>query len=209
MMRRPWFNRKWVIQEISFAKEATLYCGKDKISWTDFADAVALFADHEADSKVISRILKGSKAFGIDSDYFGDVTVLGAVQLVQATSKLFRKTDEGKVQEHLLSLEYLVSSLATFEASQPHDTIYALLSLSKDAWVRSVREDRVSNPESPSEFAVLAQSSPGSASHRSRRSPYPSSCQPNIFGKATFINVFLARERGEEVGNEYHYGKRE
>ena len=28
LMTRPWFNRRWVIQEIALAKRATIYCGK-------------------------------------------------------------------------------------------------------------------------------------------------------------------------------------
>jgi hypothetical protein len=43
LMRRPWFGRRWVVQEIALAKNSTIHCGKDTVSWSDFADAVALF----------------------------------------------------------------------------------------------------------------------------------------------------------------------
>ncbi|CZS95627.1 uncharacterized protein RAG0_05229 [Rhynchosporium agropyri] len=44
LLMRPWLERRWVLQELMIAKEATLYCGLDfAISWTDLADAVSLF----------------------------------------------------------------------------------------------------------------------------------------------------------------------
>lgn len=45
LMRRPWFSRRWIIQEIAFARQATVYCGMKRTRWSDFADAVALFGE--------------------------------------------------------------------------------------------------------------------------------------------------------------------
>jgi hypothetical protein len=33
LMQRQWFSRRWVVQEIALAKDAIIYCGKDKIPW--------------------------------------------------------------------------------------------------------------------------------------------------------------------------------
>lgn len=41
-MRRPWFSRRWVFQEIILAREAIIYCGTQTIGWTDFSDVVVL-----------------------------------------------------------------------------------------------------------------------------------------------------------------------
>jgi hypothetical protein len=43
LMQRPWFSRRWVVQEIALARRAMVYCGNDKISWKKFAVAVELF----------------------------------------------------------------------------------------------------------------------------------------------------------------------
>lgn len=48
LMKRPWFSRRWIVQEIALAKEARLYCGKKNIPWQDFADAVQLFVSVES-----------------------------------------------------------------------------------------------------------------------------------------------------------------
>jgi hypothetical protein len=66
-----------------------------------------------------------------------DPRALGANTLVNATSNLFRRSLDGKVHQRLLSLEVLVSSLfLPFEASEPKDTIYAVLSLARDTSAR-------------------------------------------------------------------------
>lgn len=41
-MRRPWFSRRWVFQEIILAREAIIHCGSQSIGWTDFSDVVVL-----------------------------------------------------------------------------------------------------------------------------------------------------------------------
>jgi hypothetical protein len=157
LMRRPWFSRRWVIQEIALAQEAVLYVGEETISWLDFADAIALFASYETQSRIISRTLKSSKVFGHTPDFFGDAQALGATRLVEATSSLFRKSDTGNIQERLLSLEYLVCSFCTFKASMPHDTIYAVLALAKDAAVTVNQKLKTkSAPDSPADRDNLA-----------------------------------------------------
>ena len=146
LMTRPWFSRRWVIQEIALAKRATIYCGKaPAVKWRDFANAVALFGSRH---RQISGVLRASSAFHNAPDILGDVTALGAHRLVQESSNLFRKSDDGKIQEHLLPLETLVSTLSPFEATEPHDTIYAVLSLAEDTGAKfSVKPAAAPPPE--------------------------------------------------------------
>ncbi|MCJ1406318.1 hypothetical protein MMC19_000383 [Ptychographa xylographoides] len=129
LMRSTWFNRRWVIQEIAMAREATLHCGKEEIHWGDFADAVALFVA-KVDS--INSLIRTSKGSSDSTTTIGDIKALGANILVDAISNLFRKSDDSLVLEPLSSLETLVSTLLTFESGDPRDTIYALLSLAKN-----------------------------------------------------------------------------
>ena len=146
LMTRLWFSRRWVIQEIALAKRATIHCGNAKpVKWRDFANAVALFGSRY---RQISGVLRQSSAFHNSPDILGDVTALGAHRLVQESSNLFRKSDDGKIQEHLLPLETLVSTLSPFQATQPHDTVYAVLSLAEDTGARfSVKPAAAPAPE--------------------------------------------------------------
>jgi hypothetical protein len=130
LMNSPWFSRRWVIQEIALARKAKVYCGKAKpVKWRDFANAVALFGSRYHQ---IRELFKASAEFGHHFYHLGDVTALGAHRLVDESSNLFRKSDDGAIQEHLYSLEHLVSTLSPFQATNPRDTIYAVLSLAED-----------------------------------------------------------------------------
>ena len=138
IMRRPWFSRRWIVQEIALAKNATLHCGGDSVSWRDFADAISLF---NSKSPALRKLFRKSTVFNNPQDYLGDVTELGATRLVHACDNIFRKSDDGAIMEHMLSLEALMSSLSAFEAADPHDTIYAILWLAHDARPISKKED--------------------------------------------------------------------
>lgn len=173
LMQRPWFSRRWVVQEIALARSATIYCGNDEIPWTNFAVAVELFVEVETATHRLSEVMRKDEKFGHVPQWFEHVSELGASVLVQATGKVFRRdgnqaTDlEPKVEKQpraraqkltrkgvkrsgtqnleqscksaalapqrpLLSLEYLVSSLSVFQATQPRDAVYSLLAISRD-----------------------------------------------------------------------------
>jgi hypothetical protein len=156
LMKKRWFSRRWVVQEIALAREATVHCGEHFVKWKDFAKAVALFG---ARRHQISRLFQGSAAFDHQPNYLGDVTALAAHRLVQQSSNLFRKSDDGKIQEHLLSLETLVSILSPFEATMAHDIVYAVLSLAEDSGHRfSVKP--AATPAPDAEEAVCEAVSP-------------------------------------------------
>ncbi|KAL5330901.1 hypothetical protein ACEPPN_000427 [Leptodophora sp. 'Broadleaf-Isolate-01'] len=127
LMRNRWFSRRWVVQELALAKQATVHYGQQVLQWSDFADAVALFVTKHDQ---INRLLKSHNP--TDPDPIGDMRALGANTLAEATNNLFRKSKDGGIQERLLSLETLVSTLLAFEATNPLDTVYAVLSIAND-----------------------------------------------------------------------------
>jgi hypothetical protein len=138
LMNRPWFDRRWIVQEISHAKLATVHCGEDSVSWTDFETAVSLF---ERDATRIAEIFHGNQKAEYSPDYFGDVQAMGATRLVQVKSRLFRRNDENQVVEYRYPLSDLVTELSSFESGDAHDMIYAVLSLAKDTHHRTEARD--------------------------------------------------------------------
>ena len=146
LMTCKWFSRRWIIQEIALAKVATVYYGDQSVDWEEFVLAVALF---EKGSPRVSTLFKGSADFGNDPEYFGAVQALGACQLIRTTTNLFRRShDRTKIVDYLFTLEDLVSTLSSFEAKDPHDTFYAVMSLAKDV------QARINRPDSPNQFPV-------------------------------------------------------
>lgn len=195
LMQRPWFSRRWVVQEIALARSATIYCGNDKIPWTNFAVAVELFVEVETATHRLSEVMRKDETFGHVPQWFEHVSELGASVLVQATGKVFRRdgnqaTDsedgvdteprlrarrparkglkrnetgeaEGPSQRSalapqrpLLSLEYLVSSLSVFQATQPRDAVYSLLAISRDT--APFAELRIKSQEGSEEAIIMS-----------------------------------------------------
>jgi hypothetical protein len=130
LLRRSWFDRRWVLQEIALAKDATLYCGEDSVPWDMFTSAVSICASlyHQ-----LQQLFLSSPKFDHNPDYLSSITESGALRLIQVVNMLFRKSDEAVAPKASLSLETLVCTLPAFEASRPEDTIYAVLSLAADA----------------------------------------------------------------------------
>jgi Heterokaryon incompatibility protein (HET) len=126
LMENRWFSRRWVIQELTLAKSAIVRWGKERLPWPHFADAIALFMTKHDE---IREILKETKY----AHAFGDPHALGTNTLVNASNNLFRKSEDGKIQQRLITLEMLVSChFLAFEATNPRDTIFAVLSIAKD-----------------------------------------------------------------------------
>ncbi|ERF72376.1 hypothetical protein EPUS_07538 [Endocarpon pusillum Z07020] len=121
MMRKEWFSRRWVIQELALARKATVYFGSAKLDWQPFAQAVALF----------DRIRQGLPGAYLD---IRDVRRQGATVLVDLTTNLFRKSQDGRILQRRWTLEALVSTLLPFESKDPRDIIFALLSIAKDTY---------------------------------------------------------------------------
>lgn len=144
LLEWSWFTRRWVIQELALAKEATVHCGDRFVHWNDFRDAIGIFhryfptlkwkmRNHERNGKPI-----------------GELDALGAQLLVDLSSNVFRIKPDGTYQS-TKSLEMLVSQLAGFDTADPRDTIHALRSISRELYLpktlcKSSDEDRKPEP---------------------------------------------------------------
>jgi hypothetical protein len=124
------------------------------VSWEVFKWAVSLFISRQKASRTKFHL---SREFDHHPDYLGDLEALGAKVLVDISNDLFRKLESGEVMEHLLSLEALMSTLVMFEASTPHDTVYAILSLAHDARPVSSRPAALlpENARTPKDSPIL------------------------------------------------------
>lgn len=131
LMDRKWFSRRWVVQELASAVRASVHCSNDEMNWTEFENAVAMFEENAAR---MGEHYRGSKDAKYDHTFFGDVAHMGATRLVHLKKGLFRLDDDGCIEERMLKLASVVSSLSSFDAQEPHDLIYSILSIAKDTW---------------------------------------------------------------------------
>ena len=70
LIRRPWFNRRWIVQEVAMAKRATMHCGEGTVNWTNFKDAVALFSSRP---EPLRQLFQSSRTFAYHPDHLGDI----------------------------------------------------------------------------------------------------------------------------------------
>ncbi|KAI0099001.1 heterokaryon incompatibility protein-domain-containing protein [Nemania sp. FL0031] len=128
LMRDRWFSRRWVVQEIALAREATVHCGDRTVQWADFADAVSLLGSNQG---TIKNLFDYSE-WRDGPNTLGDVQSFGAYILLEATNQLFLRTAEGQITRPFKRLESLVTSLRTFDVTDPKDLIYSLVSIASD-----------------------------------------------------------------------------
>jgi hypothetical protein len=184
LMQREWFSRRWVVQEVSLANKADIWCGPDSMPWKEFAVAVELFVEVESATHRLSEVMQTDVQFSFVPGWFEYVPQLGASLLVQATGKVFRRSgtlmDENEYNEEideeemvdgtkakrekkakeaakkkkhkrrkallngiqtidpldrrsLLSLEFLVTTMFIFKASEGRDSVYSMLAIARDA----------------------------------------------------------------------------
>jgi hypothetical protein len=78
LMKRSWFGRRWVVQEIALARKAFLHCGKDSVAWDELADALRLFEERQ--ETVEDHFIKAPD-FGYRSDLVADIKAMSATRL--------------------------------------------------------------------------------------------------------------------------------
>ncbi|KAI1109288.1 heterokaryon incompatibility protein-domain-containing protein [Nemania sp. NC0429] len=139
LIRCSWFSRRWVIQELALAREATVHLGAKYVPWQDFADAIG----QSHDMNVYRNY-----------ENFHELEPLGAKVLVDAVTNVFRKNADGTVFEPVSSLETLVSNLAFFESSDPRDSIFALLNIARESALPT-QDNRVGPPKPDYEKNLL------------------------------------------------------
>ncbi|CAG8951777.1 hypothetical protein HYFRA_00005580 [Hymenoscyphus fraxineus] len=150
LMRRKWFTRRChfsghggqlefinlssrVVQEIAFAKRATLYLGSGtEIDWESFKKAVWATIQREAD---IVRLLIEHERGVVNAHRFAfiDIRAYGAQSLMEVLRHLVKRNPNGGI-ERLATIGTLVSALVAYDVTETRDAIYAILRLGKDSY---------------------------------------------------------------------------
>ena len=137
ILERPWFRRRWVIQEAAMSSNSTVYCGDRQVHMSTFAMAVNL----------VRARLSTTTPSDIQINQASPVAFLAnfrdspAVRLLDTIEGAFRRSDEGLILHRRLSLETLVDLARFSDTSDHRDTIYSLLSLARDATALRVDPD--------------------------------------------------------------------
>lgn len=125
LMANKWFSRRWAIQEVAFAKTIIFLSGDKTLYWDDFESVLSLLLSRIDD---VANLQENASFLKVDSSK----RALPAAAIWRAARSFIRKSSNESIFQKTTTLESLVSQLAVFEATDPRDTIYALLSLAED-----------------------------------------------------------------------------
>lgn len=122
LLARPWFCRKWVVQEVSLARHAVLYVGDQvEVAWPDLAKLAfnmeGLGAEEFALSQLNKRVARDDtkRKLLVDGIYIS-VHCITAINMIQ----VYRL--RGTLLDGVIATMY-------FQCTDPRDYVYSLLSL--------------------------------------------------------------------------------
>lgn len=144
---RPWWSRRWVLQEVVLAKEVLVKCGRKEFPWSVFISVFIMWA-HLANQPATC-----GTSFDSESQ---------AMEYISLTYRLYPKAfafgkfewlmTHGTVGRITPDLFMLAENTMGMEATVPQDRLYSLLGIVSDSTVISV-DYRKSPHEVFTEFA--------------------------------------------------------
>jgi hypothetical protein len=75
LMKSRWFSRRWVIQEIALAKQASVRSGDQEVDWRNFNYAISFLVMH---FDGIRNLFRQSEEFNYNANAIDDLGPLGA-----------------------------------------------------------------------------------------------------------------------------------
>jgi len=129
LLQQPWFERRWVIQEVACARKLSVRVADKILSWLDFADAIDLYSTN---IDRIRSLYQQSALFKLQPATLDGINSDKAVALMQFSRNVFQKRSDSTIVSKLMSLESLVHAASSFAVSDIRDVIYALSNLAID-----------------------------------------------------------------------------
>ncbi|KAK3313959.1 heterokaryon incompatibility protein-domain-containing protein [Apodospora peruviana] len=122
---RPWFNRRWIIQEVAMAPEhvpRTCICGEIEFSWTDLADIAYRIGSHGLGSSIA-----GLSVINYYSPTMWSFFLENGRPFLSLTSTFMAMLI--KRYQGTSNLVDAITATATFKATDGRDHLYSLLNL--------------------------------------------------------------------------------
>lgn len=129
LIRRSWFTRCWIVQEVALASDIIVYCGRKAVPWTAFCHAglslwleTILFALRKENPEF--EIMVAFRDWHIDDEH--RLSWLEAANGFSDLESVLCNFKNGVTMKNLLSLCYRQA------ASDPRDAVFSLISMAKE-----------------------------------------------------------------------------
>jgi len=123
LVKRPWFQRAWIVQELVLASKVLIVCGRSELDWDHFFEALTI-CERESNTEE-----------GLDPDTIKFLPDAGPAYALGLTRRRLR--DVAKKYSLLQLLELFAHTKATMEC----DKLFALLRLAYDSCNRDFNPD--------------------------------------------------------------------
>jgi len=120
LISRSWFNRVWIVQEVSLATELIVSCGDSAMNWSAFARALEILRG------AFRQVPLGEKRSRLEG-------LKPAWQLVRQRD-VFRLHDRDGGRDHHLMTDLLWESMSNRDCSDDRDRVYAMLDMTKSPY---------------------------------------------------------------------------
>lgn len=128
LLRRPWFCRKWVVQETSLAREAVIFAGRFEIPWNDLGYLLLML---ESISVIQTALLLQENHEDAKGEGPAKVNALrGVSDMIRPMHNTSIISAIKLYREHAVLFDCVVAT-STFSCTDDRDHVYALLSLPK------------------------------------------------------------------------------
>ncbi|KAK4555648.1 hypothetical protein LTR86_007401 [Recurvomyces mirabilis] len=160
-LTRPWFSRRWIVQEVILAKESTMVVGSSQVHFTDIVDAVEIVKSRLNEIRAALQQPEHYRSYELN--LLSEFEDSRAVRLLNSTKDMFLRSNNGTVVPRSATLEELMFHFRGFQNSDLRDSVYALLSLGADTASSPIKVDYSRNVvEVFADFAISCAHKSGS-----------------------------------------------
>lgn len=116
LLRRPWFGRMWVLQELAVSSSATIICGQEQILWQDFWNLI----NYLKTATIWHRLMVTSR-----SNEMSGSLLYGRLSSITDIKQIVEES-------HFIPFAEALKKSRWFRATDSRDKIYALLGICKE-----------------------------------------------------------------------------
>lgn len=136
-IKRTWFSRVWIVQELALAKKIIIYCGKNQLDWdilrrglVKFLDRMGVFLNTSKADVSLERMFTLLSIRNLVTDHSDEQPQ----RLGRFTQFSISQIDDGRASKQVERGDLLrfMASTRLFGATEPKDRIYAMLGLVLD-----------------------------------------------------------------------------
>lgn len=129
LLSRPWFRRAWIVQEVSFAREALVYCGASSILWTQLTVAIHIVrTNHELLMALTDIAARGLQEDGHDRTSWPSDAMNNALSLLYDRDRVRRERPE-QTQSLATELSWCMGINKGRLCQKPHDRTFSVLGI--------------------------------------------------------------------------------